>query len=487
MGFLFLAKSTPSFLNRRMPARVLAAAWLAAAALVMASCQSYQAEPLDREKHRQEWEARQPSPFRAGDDGYTGEPDARATKKSLGVPLTLAQAERTALLFNPGLRQARAEAGVSAATAAYAGRLADPTLELGIASLLKGGASPWTLGLGVGFSIPLSGRLGAEKDLAREGVTLALAQAAELEYQVTVELRREWVAAEYLWIVIDTLGEVAILMDNAKSRTTAAREAGRMSTSEAAVFDLELALISSEIRSLEAEFTLATQRIRTLMGLPVSYQFSPVVRQRATEITRTAPNLVPATHPTLLVHQARYAQAEAALRLAIEKQYPDLSLTPGVEWDQGEPKGGIGLSIPIPVIDGNRREIAEARAARIAAKTAYESTAEEIQGRARLLWLEAQFSQARAERIANDVLPLFAQQIIRLDEMAALGRAEPLTLLDALRGIRDHRLERIAALREAEVAGGELAALMDAGRSHDLKDTNAGTPNREGSNAGGQE
>jgi hypothetical protein len=85
------------------------------------------------------------------------------------------------------------------------------------------------------------------------------------------------------------------------------------------------------------------------------------------------------------------------------------------------------------------------------------------------------------------VLPLFDAQVRRLEEQAGLGRAEPLTMLDAIRGIRDYRIERVNALRLAEAADSELAALLDPELAHDFTRTDTGTPNRDGSNAGGQE
>ena len=60
----------------------------------------------------------------------------------------------------------------------------------------------------------------------------------------------------------------------------------------------------------------------------------------------------------------RYAASEAALRLEVAKQYPDVHLNPGYEYDQGDNKWGVGLSLELPVLNQNQGPIAEAEARR---------------------------------------------------------------------------------------------------------------------------
>jgi len=61
---------------------------------------------------------------------------------------------------------------------------------------------------------------------------------------------------------------------------------------------------------------------------------------------------------------SEYAAAEAALRLEIAKRYPDIHLNPGYEYDQGDNKWGVGLSLELPVLNQNQGPIAEAEARR---------------------------------------------------------------------------------------------------------------------------
>ena len=61
---------------------------------------------------------------------------------------------------------------------------------------------------------------------------------------------------------------------------------------------------------------------------------------------------------------AEYAASQAALQLEIAKQYPDIHLQPGYEFDQGDNKWGIGVSLELPVLNQNQGPIAEAKAKR---------------------------------------------------------------------------------------------------------------------------
>jgi outer membrane protein TolC len=59
-----------------------------------------------------------------------------------------------------------------------------------------------------------------------------------------------------------------------------------------------------------------------------------------------------------------YAVTEANLQLEVARQYPDLQLNPGYDFDEGHHKFTFGPALPIPVWNRNRGGIAEADAKR---------------------------------------------------------------------------------------------------------------------------
>lgn len=144
---------------------------------------------------------------------------------------------------------------------------------------------------------------------------------------------------------------------------------------------------------------------------------------------------------------ADYDLAEQALRLEIANQYPAVSLGPGYNYDHGVTKLPFNLSLALPPWDRNRRAIAQAEAARVAAGRSLElaqatalsavdaasaalGTAQDDLRRTRDRDLPmAQRAHAAAE------LSLKAGEGDRVDELAAQGAVldAQLALLDAQR------------------------------------------------------
>jgi outer membrane protein TolC len=70
---------------------------------------------------------------------------------------------------------------------------------------------------------------------------------------------------------------------------------------------------------------------------------------------------------------AEYAASQSALQLEIAKQYPDVHLGTGYQWDQGDNKWQLGLTAEIPVLNRNQGPIAEAEARRSEAAARFEA------------------------------------------------------------------------------------------------------------------
>ena len=70
--------------------------------------------------------------------------------------------------------------------------------------------------------------------------------------------------------------------------------------------------------------------------------------------------------PDVGVALAEYATANAGVRLEVAKQYPDLTLGPGLLWDQGIPGWIVNVGLPSILSGRNRGPIAAAEARRAA-------------------------------------------------------------------------------------------------------------------------
>jgi outer membrane protein TolC len=70
------------------------------------------------------------------------------------------------------------------------------------------------------------------------------------------------------------------------------------------------------------------------------------------------------SRPDILNALEDYHASESALQLELAKQYPDIHLQPGYEFDQGDNKWALGVSLELPILSHNQGPIAEARARR---------------------------------------------------------------------------------------------------------------------------
>ena len=140
------------------------------------------------------WAARTPSD--AGVAGYATaldqlNPGSRAPFNATDG-LTLEEAEAVALLFNPDLRVARLDARVPLLGAQQSGRWEDPQFDLDVLKIFQSVASPWVLFSALRFTVPLSGRLGAERAAAFAEADAAFREAQAAEWQVVTDLRAAW-------------------------------------------------------------------------------------------------------------------------------------------------------------------------------------------------------------------------------------------------------------------------------------------------------
>jgi outer membrane protein TolC len=127
------------------------------------------------------------------------------------------------------------------------------------------------------------------------------------------------------------------------------------------------ALGEAERQQREARVRLATAvgvPVHALDGLDITFP----IDGRAQELDRSAEDLrrdALLKRPDVLAALADYGASQSALQLEIARQYPDLRIGPGYEYDQGLNKWAVvGISLELPVLNRNQGPIAEAEARR---------------------------------------------------------------------------------------------------------------------------
>ncbi len=150
-----------------------------------------------------------------------------------------------------------------------------------------------------------------------------------------------------------------------------------------------------------------------------------------------------------------YGAAEAALRLEVAKQYPDIRLGPGYMFEEGDNKFLIGFSVTLPVLDRNQGPIAEAEARRKEAGAAFLALQAKVI--AETDDAGARYRSALAELAdADQALVLLGQRELAVRRELEIGESDRAALV----GIQLQRVvgtrARLAALRKAFTALGAL-------------------------------
>ncbi|MCX6897557.1 MAG: TolC family protein [Verrucomicrobia bacterium] len=280
-----------------------------------------------------------------------------------------------AFYYHPDLDVARAQWATASAGRVTAGQRPNPTISVTPTYDTTTGP-PWIPG--VSFDVPIET---AGKRQHRITQATQLAEAARLNiavvaWQVRSRLRSRllaWHAAQE---------NLALLRQQESLQVETVRLLeGQFNAGAVAAFTVtqaRVALNQSRLALSEAERQIAVTRAQTADALGVPLTALDGITPDWSEFRQLPPQLADATaRRQALLHRADilsaladYAASEAALRLQIARQYPDVHLNPGYQLDQTDNKWTLGLSVELPMLSQNQGPIAEAEAKRaeIAAK-----------------------------------------------------------------------------------------------------------------------
>ena len=443
----------PSPCPRRAALAVLALA-------VTSACQSYEARPLDPPAHREAWQAR----TLEGDSlaqlvaRLETVEAARDVEFDPADGLSLAEGRLVALVYNPDLRLARLRVQRALATAENAGLWADPQLSFTLLNITEGIPNPWFIAPGLAFSIPLSGRLGIEEDLADAGLRAELRRARESEWRIELAVRQAWIEWSAAQLVVEENERLVAALGRLNGVASQLADLGELPRPEATLFAVEEAQRRNRLLGQRGAVLAAEQRLRALLGLapdaPVELLPTFGERGRATDGRDLTHNL------TLARLADEYTAAEEALRLEIALQTPDLWLGPQYERDAGQDRVGLFGWITLPLWNANKLAIAEAQADREVARAAYETEIERLLGRlAAVEALRDAFARQRAE-LEEGLVPLVDRQVTDAGRLMQLGEGTSLVLLESLMRAQATKLSLIEVHAAEARAEAELDFLV---------------------------
>ena len=300
-----------------------------------------------------------------------------------------------ALLRNPELATVQAQIDQALAHELAAARPTNPGVTLQ-SEYARQEARPWLYG--IGLDLPLRP---TERSVAQRLARIESANSRWHYLEQTWAVRRDLTEALSGWEgvrrrldLLDRLAADQERLQELEQRRIAAGE-----DAPAAIVPVETARLDIEQQHVQALIDLSTAQAaaaRALGVAPAAVQGlslnwpdwgepPPLDASDGRERERAL-----LSRSDLAEAIGEYGLAETELKLAVSRQYPRIDVEPGYYWDHGIAKWPFDLGFTLP-IDGNRGEIAEARAAR------------ELAGR-RMLALQAEGRLRDAAAVAEQEL-----------------------------------------------------------------------------------
>jgi cobalt-zinc-cadmium efflux system outer membrane protein len=429
------------------------------AAAVLTSCAHYQARPLSAEASSAAFAVRS-----LHDPGLrqflTEQKAAHGTWEVNRLALAAAY-------FHPDVALARAEAAEVSASIKTAKMRPNPIFTFGpqYASFHRNALTPWFLATNVFIPIETAGKRHRRTEQA-----LAAAEAAR--WRVS---SRAWAARSRVRIAMLELHSARENMrlleveqklhDEAIKKLTAQMDAGDVSPFE--LTQARLMLNRARLALEDARRLAATgeAKLAAAVGVPlgairaVSLDFSSL--QRLPEASTAASRRRALTQRAdLLALLADYAAAESALRLELAKQYPDVRIGPGYDFNQGQNRWQLGVIFELP-FNRNRGPIAQAEARRVTAEKRFLAQQNIIQGEIDIALAAYQASKTKAATAAQ----LTQEATSSSDTTKRMVEAGAVSALELTRRQIEASAANVALMTahiEAQTAAGALEDAMQA-------------------------
>ncbi len=422
----------------------------ACVAALLGSCAQYRAQPIDVQAVQQAWQQR--GAHRATTQVQPQHHSPQPYDLTDGI--SLAEAETTALFFNPSIRATRLQLGIPTAEAQHAQLWEDPELEIDGARILESAVDkPWILGSSLSFSIPLSGRLQARKHLAEARTSAQEEAILGAEWALLSNVRQTWAQLAIQDLRIARQGAAIQELQSVIAISPQLKAAQAMTVVDERLLLIQQKLIENELQNSQTQQTQQRLLLLSYLGLHPEHNWTfeqaSIPEQTATE----QPILL--NNPNMRIMLAAYQVAERQLELEVRKQYPDLRIGLGLGSEENETRALFGLGLlPLPVWNSNKQGIATSTVERTVAGAAIETALQELTYTYISAQEKVQDTQQQLTFLTEHIVPLVQQQIADAHSLASLGQLDVFILVDALQRsyeVEMKRLETLAHLVNAQL------------------------------------
>jgi len=376
----------------------------------------------------------------------------------------------TAVYYQPALAEARARLLAAQAARITADERPNPSIAVtpGYDAGVPGAVHPWMVPLSFDWPIETAGKRGYRLAEAQH-----LAAAARWGLVGAVWRARSRLRAALLEVYAAQRAG-SLLRREESTRQEAVRllqgqlKAGNVSSYE--VTEARIAWERTTLAKQAAAGRLRQSRIALAGALGVPLRALEGARFSFLDLQSVPLDLTrPQVRQEALLDRAdvrgaleRYAASQSALQLQIARQWPDIDLGPGFEWNPqlaGDREWDLGLALPLPVRNHNQGPIAEAKAQRALAAahflTVQTAAVTDIDDSL------AAYESARAQLMtADSLLRGLEQQLGSVRAQVAAGERQALDLADARLAYEAGLREQLDALVRAQQALGRLEDAM---------------------------
>jgi outer membrane protein TolC len=344
-----------------------------------------------------------------------------------------------AFYYHPSLEVARAQWAVAQGGEVTAGQRPNPTLTVTPTyNFTSRVPSPWDPVGSIDVPIETAG-----KRRHRRAQAASLSEAARLNIATIAWQVRSTLRSSLLDFGAADLREKAIQKQVSFEEEILRRQEqqaalGEISPSESLAVRIALEKARLDLADARRQRVEARGRVAEALGVPLRAlndvklanglprDLNGMAELTSADVRRAALQ----TRPDILGALAEYAASQAALQLEIAKQYPDVHLQPGYEFDQGDSKWSLGLTVDLPVLNQNQGPIAEAKARREESAARFNA----LQARV-LAEIDTAIEVVRISETNSTTLRTLAEaQVKRRDSIAAqlkAGAADQVDLLNA--------------------------------------------------------
>ena len=359
--------------------------------------------------------------------------------------LDMTEVAMIAVINNPDLKAERRKADVARAQLFDAGLLPDPQISASLDHPMGSGPG-LTDAYGVGLNYDLISLIthGAQVNaaaLAKHQVELDLLWH---EWQVAQQARELYVKAVYDADRLRLLIHAQQLYAQRYARSSRAFKNGNL-TLDVAGTDLT-ALLDANTRLNQAQRQQNQTRhdLDALLGLTPDVQLNLVSPGEAGALDADPALLktLPRRRPDLLALRAGYRSQEARVRQAVLSQFPSLNVGFTRARDTGDVNTiGLGVTLNLPLLNGNRGAIAIQRATRAQLRQEYQARLDQTHGQIDMLEKQNDLIEQQIRRIDAN-LPELTGMVDKAEHAYDAGNIDALTYLNMQNTLINKQLEK---------------------------------------------